>query len=150
MSLKGRWGLGILEPVGKISPIFGARFPRTVATRSDDGRFLRGGGHPAHTKLLEDFFHGNKQLFISKRLHQIFFGARFYRFYRAFHAGVTGYDHYLHVIEIFANVPYEVNTAQTGHFKVVLSTQLCKFPVEGQIRTYLPYFRCPPVHLHLQ
>jgi|GEM_PF-6583498 len=32
----------------------------------------------------------------------------------------------------------------------VLSTQLCKFLVDGQIRTYLSYFRCPPVHLHLQ
>ena len=34
--------------------------------------------------------------------------------------------------------------------KRVLSTQLCKFLIDRQIRTYLPYFRCPPVHLHLQ
>jgi len=32
----------------------------------------------------------------------------------------------------------------------VLSTQLCKFLIDRQIRTYLPYSRGSPVHLHLQ
>ena len=31
----------------------------------------------------------------------------------------------------------------------MVSTQLCKFLIEGQIRTYLPYFVTSPMRLHL-